>query len=151
VNYDHSLEIYASVQMTKKKKSLSRHDMIRLVVRLVVGKVVDMCCQVVTCLGLRGMRMWKGRIGTSWVLPLSRIGSLPCVGFEGVCRARYSLLLGLYRRLDISSDQGVVVSGDSQTPSPAPRYIFSDELSPAHCYSSAPSLDTRNDSLHEDS
>jgi len=28
---------------------------------------------------------------------------------------------------------------DLQTPSPAPRYIFSDELSLAHCYSSATS------------
>jgi hypothetical protein len=107
VNYDHSLGIYASVQMTKKKKkSLNRHGMIRLVARLEVGKEVDMCFQVVTCLGLRGMRMWKGRIGTSWVLPLSRIEFWPCDVFEGVCKVRYSLLLGLYRRLHISSDQG---------------------------------------------
>ena len=99
VNYDHSLEIYESDQRMKMKRR-SHHGMIRLEVRLEVGKGVDMYLEVVTC--FRGMRMLKGRIGTSWVLPLSRIGILLFDGFEGVCRVRYSLLLGLYRRLYIS-------------------------------------------------
>jgi hypothetical protein len=74
--------------------------MIRLEVRLEVGWGTGMYFEVVTC--FRGTRMWKGRIGTSWVLPLSLIGILLSVGFAGVCRVRYSLLLGLYRRLYIS-------------------------------------------------
>jgi hypothetical protein len=91
VNYDHSLGIYASAQMMKRKRR-SRRGMIRLEVRLEVGRGVDMYFEVVTC--FRGMRMWKGRIETSWVLPLSRIGILLFDGFGGVCRVRCSLLLG---------------------------------------------------------
>jgi hypothetical protein len=99
VNYDHSLGIYESAPRMKRKRR-SHHDMIRLEGRLEGGRGVDMCFEVVTC--FRGMRMWKGRIGTSWELPLSRIGILLFDEFEGVCRVRYSLLLGLYRRLYIS-------------------------------------------------
>jgi len=89
VNYDHSLGIYESVQM-KTMMRRSRHGMIRLEVRLEVGWEVDTCFEVVTL--IHGMRMWKGRIGTSWVLPLNRIEIWPFVGFEGVCIVRYSLL-----------------------------------------------------------
>jgi hypothetical protein len=90
VNYDRSLGIYESAP--RKMKRRSHHGMIRLEERLEVGRGVGMYFEVVTC--FRGMRMWKGRIGTSWELPLSRIGILLSVGFEGVCRVRYSLLLG---------------------------------------------------------
>jgi hypothetical protein len=99
VNYDRSLGIYESAPRMKRKRR-SHHGMIRLEVRLEVGWGVDMCFEVVTL--IRGMRMWKGRIGTSWELPLSRIGILLFDEFEGVCRVRYSLLLGLYLRLYIS-------------------------------------------------
>ena len=54
VNYDHSLGIYESDQMMKRKRR-SRHDMIRLEVRLEVGRGVGMCFEDVTC--FRGMRM----------------------------------------------------------------------------------------------
>jgi hypothetical protein len=136
VNYDRSLGIYASAQMMKRKRR-SHHGMIRLEVRLEVGWEVDMCFEVVTL--IRGMRMWKGRIGTSWELPLSRIGILLFDGFGGVCRVRYSLLPGLYHQLHVSCVD-VCDMEDSQTPSPAPRYIFSDELSLAHCYTSVHDL-----------
>jgi hypothetical protein len=99
VNYDHSLGIYESDQRMKRKRR-SHHGMIRLEVRLVVGKGVGMYFEDVTC--FRGMRKWKGQIGTSWVLPLSLTGILLFDEFEGVCRVRYSLLLGLYHRLYIS-------------------------------------------------
>jgi hypothetical protein len=99
VNYDRSLGIYESDQRMKRKRR-SRHDMIRLEVRLEVGWGAGMYFEVVTL--IRGMRTWKGRIGTSWVLPLSRIGILLFDEFEGVCRVRYSLLLGGYLRLYIS-------------------------------------------------
>lgn len=91
VNYDHSLGIYESAPRMKRKRR-SHHGMIRPEVRLEVGWGVDMYFEVVTC--FRGMKMWKGRIGTSWVLPWSRIGILLFDEFEGVYRVRYSLLLG---------------------------------------------------------
>jgi hypothetical protein len=62
VNYDRSLGIYESAPRMKMRRR-SHHGMIRLEERLEVGWGVGMYFEVVTC--FRGMRMWKGRIGTS--------------------------------------------------------------------------------------